>query len=164
MHKKEDVWSKSPQTGKDMVLIEYDDKNGESKMDLSAGYYTHEYPLNHKKYPDFDIEKYESNMPKIIKDYRFNDGESYWYPSTVQTQNEMIFPVGKVQLKDKQGKAYGPEKIKWCYAKIKKLSKEEKEKLEVGNFESKLDMGNAEYFVNYLDAAKKVSGYSLGDL
>ena len=55
MNKKVDVWEKSPITGKEMVLCENDDKNGESKMDLSSGYYTNEYPLNHKKYSDFDI-------------------------------------------------------------------------------------------------------------
>ena len=161
--RKENIWSKSPQTGKDMVLKEFDDKHGVSQVDLSVGYYTNEFPLNYKKHPDFDIKKYEENMPNIIKDYRFDDGESYWYPSTIQTQDEMLFPVGKVQLMAGD-EAQGDEIIKWCYAKIKKLTKEELDKVEVGDFESKLDMEKEEYFVNYLDAAKKVSGYSLGDL
>ena len=42
-----EIWTESPITGKMQVLSEYDDKNQESKMDLSSGYYTNEYPLNY---------------------------------------------------------------------------------------------------------------------
>ena len=54
MNNKE-LWVKSPITGKDMVMQEFDEKNGVSKIDLSSGYYTNEYPLNYKKHPNFDI-------------------------------------------------------------------------------------------------------------
>lgn len=149
-----DVWEKSPITGREMVLIEYDDTNGMSKMDLSSGYYTNDHPLNYKKHPNFDIEEYEEKIPESIKKLRFDDGESYWYPGTLQTSEDMIFPVGDTI-----------EEIKWCYAPIKKLTEEElKIYSNDVNFESKIDMGSAEYFDTYLDAAKKVRGYSLGNI
>jgi hypothetical protein len=156
---KTDIWTKSPITGKDMVLEEYDDKNGVSKMDLSSGYFTNEYPLNYKKYSDFDIKKYEEGMPNIIKENRFDDGESYWYPSTIQTKSELVFPTGLIQ------KMMGTEKIgkpilKWCWAPIEKLDEGEK----IGDFEEKANMEKAEYFVSYLDACKKVKGFGLGDI
>ena len=53
-----DIWTKSPITGKNRVLTEYDDKNRETKMDLSSGFFTNEYPLNHKKNPDFDLKTF----------------------------------------------------------------------------------------------------------
>ena len=110
--KSKDIWKKSPITGLEQVLCEYDDKSGESKMDLSSGFYTNEYPLNHKKNPDLDIDNYQSSMPKLIRDCRFDDGKSYWYPSTVRTKDSMVFPVGK------------PGDLKWCYAEVKKLTEE----------------------------------------
>ena len=66
MNNKE-LWVKSPITGKDMVMQEFDEKNGVSKIDLSSGYYTNEYPLNYKKHPNFDINEYESGMPDVVK-------------------------------------------------------------------------------------------------
>ena len=39
MNNKE-LWVKSPITGKDMVMQEFDEKNGVSKIDLSSAYYT----------------------------------------------------------------------------------------------------------------------------
>ena len=160
-----DIWIKSPITGKDKVLCEYDDTNGTSKMDLSSGYYTNEHPLNHKKYPDFDISEYEKNMPELIKKLRFDDGESYWYPATIQTQESLVFPDGTVQLVGGNGEAISGNQIKWCWAPIKQLTKEEKEKIsDVIDYESKVDMKKAEYFINYLDACKKVKGFSLGNL
>ena len=150
---KKDIWSESPITGKMQVLCEYDEKNGESQMDLSSGFYTNEYPLNYKKNPDFDIESYESNMPSIMKDLRFDDGESYWYPSTLRTPSSMVFPVGT------------KEDVKWCYAEVKALTKEEAEVYSQDvNYESKLDMENAKYYDRYLDAIKNIKGYSLGDI
>ena len=149
---REDVWLKSPITGLNQVLCEYDDKNRESKMDMSSGFYTNEYPLNHKKNPDFNIDEYEAKMPNIIKDLRFDDGESYWYPATIQTEEAIVFPVGN------------KEEWTWCYANIKMLtSKELEESSKVISFESKIDMENAQYFERYLDAVKKIKGYSLGD-
>ncbi len=147
-----DIWAESPITGKMQVLCEYDDKNRESKIDLSSGYYTNEYPLNHKKYPEFDLEKYESNMPSIVKDLKFDDGESYWYPSTMQTSTMMVFPVGS------------KESFQWCYAEVKTLTEEElKAYSQDVNYESKLDMENAKYYDRYLDAIQNVSGFSLGE-
>ena len=159
------TWTTSPITGKEMVLEEHDGKNGLSKMDLSSGYYTNEYPLNHKKYSDFDISAYEENMPDIIKDLRYNDGESYWYPSTIRTSKEMLFPSGLVIATSENGETQGKEVIKWCYAKIKELTQEEKEEYSKDiDFESKLDMDNAKYFVDFLQAAKNISGFSLGNI
>lgn len=160
-----DNWGKSPITGKDMVLQEYDDKNGVSKMDLSSGYYTNEYPLNYKKNPKFDVKKYEEGMPDLIKDLRYDDGESYWYPATIQTIECMVFPVGTVQLKDAStGEATGGHQVKWCYAPVSNLTEEEAAKYSGGDFESKVDMEKAEYFVSYLEACKKVKGFALGNL
>ena len=156
---KTEIWTKSPITGKDMVLEEYDDKVGLSKSDLSSGYFTNEYPLNYKKHPDFDIKAYEKNMPKIIKYNRFDDGESYWYPSTIQTQTELVFPSGMVQAM-KNDEEVGKPIIKWCWAPIEKLDEVEK----IGSFEEKANMERAEYFANYLDACKKVKGFGLGDI
>ena len=149
--KNNEIWKKSPITGLDQVLCDYDDNTGESKMDLSSGFYTNENPLNYKKNPDFDIEKYQESMPRIIQDCRFDDGESYWYPSTIRTKDAMIFPVGK------------PGDLKWCYAEVKQLSEEEKvESSKLISYESKLDLDNAKYFDRYLDAVKMVRGHSLG--
>ncbi len=149
--KDKDIWIKSPITGLEQVLCSYDEKSGVSKMDLSSGFYTNENPLNHKKNPDLDIETYESSMPKIIRDCRFDDGESYWYPSTVRTKDAMVFPVGK------------PGDLKWCFAQVKELTEEEKvESSQVVNYESKLDLENALYFDRYVDAIKRIRGYSLG--
>ena len=165
MNKKTELWVESPITGREMVLCEYDDKNGESKMDLSSGYYTNEYPLNHSKYPDFDISKYEKNMPKIIQDLRYDDGESYWYPTAIQTEKDMLFPAGTVIATAADGETQGGVTIKWCYAKVKKLTEAEKEaNLSHLDFESKLDMKNAEYFVDFLQAAKNIKGFSLGNI
>ena len=147
-----DVWLTSPITGKAQVLCEYDDKNGASKIDLSSGFYTNEYPLKHNKYPEFDIEAYEANMPTIMKDLRFDDGESYWYPSTMQTSEYMLFPVGS------------KESYQWCYTEVKALSEDETAKYSQDiDYASKLDMENAKYYDSYMDAIKNVKGYSLGE-
>jgi len=148
-----DIWTKSPITGKNRVLTEYDDKNRETKMDLSSGFFTNEYPLNYKKNPDFDFKTFESKMPQLMKDLKFDDGESYWYPSSIQTPECIVFPNGDV-------KSY-----KWCYAPIVKLTQsEEKQYSQDVNYESKIDMENAKHYDSYLSAIKNVKGYSLGEL
>tara|TARA_R100000005_G_C4966121_1_gene180874 strand:+ start:705 stop:1166 length:462 start_codon:yes stop_codon:yes gene_type:complete len=153
MNNKE-LWVKSPITGKDMVMQEFDEKNGVSKIDLSSGYYTNEYPLNYKKHPNFDINEYESGMPDVVKLLKHDDGESYWYPSTIQTDESFVFPTIK------EG-----ENIKWCWAPVSQLTKKEKNIYSSDiDYESKVDMENAEYFDNYLDACKKVNGFALGNL
>jgi len=159
---KTDIWTKSPITGKDMVMQEFDEKNGVSKIDLSSGYFTNEYPLNYKKWPDFDISKYEEGMPNIIKENRFDDGESYWYPSTIQTKECLVFPSGVVQgVEVKDGvEEVKEERLKWCWAPVEELEENEK----VGNFEEKANMDKAEFFINYLDACKKVKGFGLGNI
>ena len=136
MNNKE-LWVKSPITGKDMVMQEFDEKNGVSKIDLSSGYYTNEYPLNYKKHPNFDINEYESGMPDVVKLLKHDDGESYWYPSTIQTEESFVS-----QLTKKEKDTYSSDI----------------------DYESKVDMENAEYFDNYLDACKKVNGFALGNL
>jgi len=148
-----DIWTESPITGKTQVLTEHNDANGETKMDLSSGFFTNEYPLNHKKHPDFDIDTFESKMPQLMKDLRFDDGESYWYPSSVQTLDGIVFPVGT------------KEEYKWCYAPIVKLTQnEEKQYSQDVKYESKIDMDNAQYYNSYLSAIKNIKGYSLGEL
>jgi len=148
-----DIWTKSPITGKDQVLTEYNDANGETKMDISSGFFTNEYPLNHKKHPDFDIDTFESKMPQLMKDLRFDDGKSYWYPSSIQTLDGIVFPTGT------------KEEYKWCYAPIVKLTQsEEKQYSQDVNYESKIDMDNAQYYNSYLSAIKNIKGYSLGEL
>jgi len=146
---KSDNWTKSPQTGRETVLQEFDEKTGVSKMDIGTGFYTNEYPLNYKKHPDFDIKKYESNMPIVLKEMRFDDGESYWYPTTLQTKDSILFPSNMLG------------EIKWCYAPMKEYATEEYDALK---FETAAKMEDAEYFDTYLEAAKKVKGYSLGDI
>jgi len=150
-----DIWTESPITGKDRVLTEYDDMNRVTKMDLSSGFFTNEYPLNHKKNPDFDLDTFESKMPKLMKELRFDDGEAYWYPSSIQTSEGIVFPTGN------------KNDYKWCYAPIVKLaqSKINQHLLEDGvNYESKIDMDNAQYYDAYLSAIKNIKGYSLGEL
>tara|TARA_R110002012_G_scaffold39333_1_gene108891 strand:- start:13053 stop:13526 length:474 start_codon:yes stop_codon:yes gene_type:complete len=148
-----DIWTKSPITGKNQVLTEYNDKDMETKMDLSSGFFTNEYPLNYKSNPDFDLDAFESKMPKLMKDLRFDDGESYWYPSSIQTTEGIVFPTG-----DKNN-------YKWCYAPIVKLTRsEEKQYSQDVNYESKIDMDNANYYDSYLSAIKNIKGYSLGEL
>lgn len=119
-----DVWTKSPITGKDRVLTEYDDKNGQTCMDLSSGFFTNEFPLNYKKHPDFDLDTFESKMPRLMKELRFDDGESYWYPSSIQTTEGIVFPTGN------------KEEYQWCYAPIVKLTlSEEKQYSQDVNYE-----------------------------
>ena len=154
-----DVWTKSPITGKEMVMQEFDENNGVSKIDLSSGYFTNEYPLNYKKHPDFDISKYDEGMPNIIKENRFDDGESYWYPSTIQTKECLVFPAGLVQKMSGDQEVDKPI-LKWCWAPVESLEENEI----IGDFESKANMDKAEYFISYLDACKKVKGFGLGDI
>ena len=155
MAKNEDAWAISPITGKQQVLCESNDTNGETRMDLSSGFFTNEYPMSYKKHPDFDIEILEEKMPKLMKALRFDDKElgQYWYPSSVQTPEGVVFPIG------------GDVNWSWCYAPIVTLSEDEKEKYSSDtNYTSKIDMDSAEYFDRYLDAIKKIKGYSLGEL
>ena len=56
-------------------------------------------------------------MPQLMKDIRFDDGESFWYPTTLQTSRGMVYPEGT------------SEKWNWAYTPIKELTKEESEKL-----------------------------------
>ena len=145
MKENKDLWVESPITKRKEVLVEYDDKQGESKMCIGSGFFTNENFLNYKKHPEFDIEAYESKMPELFKELRFDDGESYWYPCTIQTDTAMVFPNGT------------KENWKWCYAEIKAL--EEK----VEGYESKLDIGNSKQFDRFLDASKEINGFSLGE-
>ena len=143
---RKDIWEKSPITNREEVLADYDDKTGASKMCIGSGFYTNENPLNYKKNPDFDIEKYEKNMPNILKELRFDDGESYWYPCTISTATAIVFPAGT------------KEDWKWCYAEIKDLE------TQVGDYTSKLDIENAQYFERFIEASRLINGYSLDEL
>jgi len=146
------VWIKSPITKLDHVMVEQDPRNGECKFCIGSGYFTNEYPLNYKKHKDFDMDKFERNMPKLMKALRFDDGESYWYPTTIRTKEAMVLPMGD-STKD----------WKWAYVKIVPLTKEEKEK-SIDKSDSKLDIDNAEFFDRFLDASKKIRGVNLDEL
>ena len=150
--KNETVWVKSPITELEHVMVENDPKNGECKFCIGSGYFTNEYPLNYKKHPDFDMEKFERNMPRLMKDLRFDDGESYWYPTTIRTKDAMVLPMGD-----------STENWKWAYVDIVPLTEEEKEKT-IDQSDSKLDVDNAEYFDRFLDASKKINGVNLDEL
>jgi hypothetical protein len=143
-------WVASPITGRMTVLQEFDDKNGVSKMDLSSGYYTNEYPLNYKKFPDFDLEKFEQGMPSNIKALKYDDGESWWYMAPIQTATEIVFPLGDTL-----------DELRWCWAPIKELTDEEKKS---DDFESKIVLEEAEYYESYVEAIKNIDGYNLGDI
>jgi len=143
---KRDDWQISPITKRQEVLLEHDERFGKRKMCIGSGFFTNEYPLNYKKNPDFKIEGYEKNMPQLMKDLRFDDGESYWYPSTIQLQDGIVFPDGKSK-----------EDWKWCYAPIEQL--EDKDK--VGEYESKINMEKAERFDRFLEASKRLNGVEL---
>ena len=103
-------------------------------------------------------------MPDLIKKLRYDDGEAYWYPATIQTEHSFVFPAGTVALAGEDG-SLGKNQIKWCWAPVSKLTLEEKKVFsEDIDYESKLDMEKAEYFLSYLEACKKVKGFSLGDM
>ena len=143
-------WVTSPITGRETVLQEFSPKTGVSKMDLSSGFYTNEYPLNYKKHPEFNIDEFETGMPANIKSLRHDDGESYWYMAPLQTTTQIVFPVGDTL-----------DNLRWCYAPIKELTEEEKNS---NDFESKIVLEEAEYYESYIEAIKKIDGYALGDL
>ena len=147
--KDKDLWAKSPITKRQEVLVEYDEKAGVSKMCIGSGFFTNEYPLNYKKHPDFEIAKYEKNMPQLMQDLRFDDGESYWYPTTIQTEDGMLFPSG-----------ISKDDWKWAYAPIETLSEDEK----VGDYESKINMEKAKFFERFLEASKEMNGVDLDGL
>jgi hypothetical protein len=149
-NKKQPEWVKSPITGRQTVLQEFSEKSGVSKMDLSSGFYTNEFPLNYKKHPDFDINEFERGMPTNIKNLKYDDGESYWYMAPLQTATQIVFPLGDTL-----------DELRWCYAPIKELTEEEKNS---DDFESKIDLEEAEYYESYIEAIKNIDGYSLGDL
>lgn len=149
MNKDKGTWIESPFTGKTEVMVESDDKQGERKMCIGSGYFTNEFPLNYKKHPDFDIERYESSMPKLMKALRFDDGESYWYPTTIRTDKGMVFPAGESE-----------KKWAWAYAPVIEL----KEGEELEGYSHKLDMEKAEYFERFLEAARKINGYTLDEV
>jgi len=143
------TWIESPLTKREEVMVENDAKNGLCKFCIGSGYFTNEYPLNYKKNKDFDLKGFEKNMPKLMKDLRFDDGDSYWYPTTIRTKDAMVLPVGD-----------STENWRWAYVKIVPLTKEEL-KNELSKNDSKLDMDNAQYFERFIDASKLVNGVSL---
>lgn len=149
--KKED-WLKSPITGRDEVLVE-EDTNGESKFCIGSGFFTNETPLNYKKNPDYDIEKFENGMPQLMKDLRFDDGESYWYPTTIRTNQGMVFPAGESK-----------EDWKWCYAPVTKLSAEDKKEVLASEYEAKIDMSKMKRFDRFMEASKQLSGIEWDEL
>jgi adenine specific DNA methylase Mod len=146
-------WETSPITERDEVLVEQDPKNGLSKMCIGSGFFTNEYPLNYIKHPDFKIEDFEEGMPELVKDLRFDDGESYWYPTTIRTNQGMVFPVGS-----------DTESFKWCFAPVMKLTASEKKEQIAGEYEEKLDMAAAEVYDRFMEASKALTGIDLNEL
>ena len=131
-------WTKSPITGRDMVLQEFEEDNGVCKMDLSSGFYSNEYTCNYKKHGFETIEKLESTMPAAILHLRLDDGESYWYPSVIQTKEEIVFPSGATY-----------STITWHHAKM---------------IDTKMDESTITNYDSYLEASKEISGHFLGDI
>lgn len=138
---KEVVWTKSPLTGRDMVIQEFYDSTGVSKMDISSGYFTNENPLNYKRNPNNDIEDYEKEMPVTIKKLRFDDGESYWYPSILQTKEEIVYPSGE---------SY--KSVTWHYAKF------------LTSKGQAIDTESIKDYDSYLEASKQINGHHLGNI
>ena len=139
-------WGISPITKEKHVIVEFDDRHGESKMCVGSGFYTNENPLNYKKNPKFDVDKYEDKMPELMKSLRFDDGESYWYPTTIQTQKGMVYPEG---TRDKWG---------WSYTPISKLTEEESSSVSQGTlkYESKLETKDTKHFKRFLEACNEM--------
>ena len=77
-------------------------------------------------------------MPAAIKKLRFDDGESYWYPSVIQKEDEIVFPTGE-----------RCEEVAWCYGKMK---------------DNILDPETIVAYDSYLEAARQMEGYSLGNI
>lgn len=131
-------WTKSPITNRDMVLQEFDEKNGVCKMDLSSGYYTNETSCKYKKASNIDnIKTHEGSLSDIARKLRFDDGESYWYPSTIQTKDEIVFATG-----------LSYEKIDWHYAQLK---------------DGEMIETSIKHYDTYLEAIKQMNGHFLGD-
>ena len=150
---KENSWTLSPLTNEEHVLTELDEKTGVSKMCIGSGYFTNEYPLNYKKNPDFDLSTFENGMPELMKALKFDDGESYWYPTSIRTNVGMVFPVGE-----------SIDNWQWCYAPVKELTPSEKKDTIAAEYDSKLDMDNAQYFERFMDASKELSGMDWNEL
>ena len=117
-------------------MQDLNENTGVTKMDISTGYFTNELPMNYTKNGEAGIKEYESSMPDSIKRLRFDDGESIWYPSTLQTTREVIFPSGDTY-----------ENVSWHFAKLK----DNKE----------IDPKTIVDCKTYLEAAKLVNGHSL---
>ena len=151
---KKDIWIQSPFfKDKQSVLVDYDAKDGGSYYDIEKGYYSNDYPLNYKMNPNFNIDVYEAKFPTLYKKVRFDDGTRYWYPASLNTLDTMLFLAGTV------------EKPVWCVAPIKPLTEEEYKKHSTDvEFESKIDIEEAQYFDRYLDACKQIKGFSLDEL
>jgi hypothetical protein len=150
----EGEWIKSPITKQDHVLVDSHPKKGKCKMCIGSGFFTNENPLNYKKNPDFDITKYEKDMPQIMKDIKFDDGESYWYPTTIQNEEGMVYPEGT------------KDEWLWAYTPIKKLTKEEVKELSTKEtvYESLLDVESTKRHKRFLDACRNMNETSFGDI
>jgi hypothetical protein len=130
-------WVASPITGREMVIQEFNENYGVCSMDLSSGYYTNELNHNYKKNGYETIAKHEEQMPMVIKQLKFDDGESYWYPSTIQTSTEIVFATGT-----------SIAKIEWHHAKIN---------------EGVIDEESVKHYSSYLEAAKQINNHFLGN-
>ena len=106
-----------------------------------------------QKHPDYNMDEFEEGMPQIMKDLRFDDGESYWYPTSIRTDIGMVFPAGE-----------SVDAYKWCFAPVEKLTPSEKEDAVSENYDEKLDMANAKMYDRFMDASKHLNGMDWNEL
>ena len=146
-----DLTEISPFTNKQSVILEKTEEGVETRICMDTGFTTSSnYKINSET-----VTEYEETTTKLIKELRFTDAllGQYWYPTTAMFKTGVLYPDG-----DK-------ENWKWCYAPIVKLSEvEEKKYSQDVDYESKIDMDNAQYYDAYISAIKNIKGYSLGEL
>ena len=89
----------------------------------------------------------EKSTPKLVTDLKFHDTERdiIWYPSVINMGAlGMIFPEGN------------PKEWNWRYAKVVEIPEDEREKYD--NYDSRLDVENAETYekFEFLEACKSM--------
>jgi hypothetical protein len=156
-HKKDDfikdeggnIKTKSPFTDDLDVIVEYDDKNGESRMCMVTGYTTSE----RYKFDSELIEKIENSNSKFIKEMRYEDREleQYWYLTTITTSQGIVYPEGT------------KDHYEWVFSPIVKLTEEEKKEYPIPGkeneyYETRVGIEHSQRFQsnNFLGACKSL--------
>ena len=142
----------SPFTGEYDVVIEQDDKNGESRMCVKSGYNTSELYSYTENSPH--IEKFEENTTQLIKDTKYKDEDlgQYWYLTTIIFQSGMLYPDGDV------------DNIRWVFSPVVKISKDEQEKYPVPGkdgeyYETRVAVELSESFNDFNSACKRMGAF-----